>query len=284
MANKQVQSFDEYVGQIASVTSPSPTDNIIAYGNGKMKKYSFDKFGRELVQYNNVATSADFARIGEKLNNTTIQQGKGDRNKVGIEYTDYSTGGVKMFYIDRATQEKAGVMSADTIQTINFLSEYFYHIICLGKYSSEGEFLNALDERASTFDNSSIFVGTYENGISTNSFVLAQSGVGKLDVRQILFNKGKVFHRDLHYDEDNNLQMKEDWQFLFGDRLQWSTESHKYVLSQFGQGFNHNITDPVPLATSTVDGLMSKEDKGNFENMKVMIKALDARIAALESK
>ena len=48
---------------------------------------------------------------------------------------------------------------------------------------------------------------------------------------------------------------------LFGDRLQWSKSGRKYVLSQFGQGFGHDYTEPIPLADTSTDGLMSKEDK-----------------------
>lgn len=295
MANKQTQNIQDYifdipmsgVGDIMPNMVSVVSDLYTANGERTIGKLSTEDLFNIGIQYNVIASYSQIEDIRDELSKTEFRQvyGKDDYLNACIEYHDYGTGEAKTFMIGEATIAKAGVMSGNQCDTLYKLSTYLDHINCLGPYSSEEEFLNALDERAkSYFDDDSILVGTYKNGLAQCSFVLAQSGVGELNIRQILFNKGKVFHRNLHYDENNNLQMKEDWQFLFGDRLQWSTESHKYVLSQFGQGFNHNITDPVPLATSSVDGLMSKEDKGNFDSMKVKIKELDARIAALESK
>lgn len=295
MANKQTQNIQDYifdipmqgVGGVMTHMISIVSDLYTTNAERTIARISIDDLFDIGKNSHDIATYSQIEDIRDELSKTEFRQvyGKEDYLNACIEYHDYGTGEQKTYKIAAATPAKAGAMSGQQCGTLDTLSNYLNSIQYLGPYSSEEEFLSALDERAKNFfDDNSILVGTYENGISNCSFVLAQSGVGYSDIRQILFNKGKVFHRDLHYDEKNNLQMKEDWQFLFGDRLQWSTESHKYVLSQFGQGFNHNITDPVPLATSSVDGLMSKEDKGNFESMKVKIKELEARIAALEAK
>lgn len=87
--------------------------------------------------------------------------------------------------------------------------------------------------------------------------------------KQIIFNKSKIFHRSIYFTDSNRTQISyiKDWSFLFGDTLKWDNDSHKYLLSQFDNTFNKQYTDPIPMVSSTTDGLMSKDDKIKLEDL-----------------
>lgn len=82
--------------------------------------------------------------------------------------------------------------------------------------------------------------------------------------RQIIYNKTRIFQRDIHFTDSTRTQIsyKEDCSFLFGDRLKWDCSTNQYILSQFGYTFNYNYTDPIPTVTFNNDGLMGR---GDFE-------------------
>lgn len=159
-----------------------------------------------------------------------------------------------------ATRNEAGIMSAYQAAALEDIQTSYKDF---GNFDSESAALNTLTE-LSVCANSNIVHAhmTYTNGGGKNTLILIQSVDGNM-CRQVIFNKMKVFHRSITFTDENrtSISIKEDWMFLFGDRLQWSKSGRKYVLSQFGQGFGHDYTEPIPLADTSTDGLMSKEDK-----------------------
>lgn len=227
-----------------------------------------------------------------RLINTTLSEANSTASQVGINYPNYAEGGVKTLFITAATSAKAGVMTAAQYNQLKSLSEASLssritdlesteagkrlakiekHYKYLGHFDSEDAALAKLTELSVCADTELLHAHlTYDNGSHVeNSIILIQS-ISGTECRQIIYNKTKAFHRGLHFSslERKEISMQEEWQFLFGDRLQWSTDGHKYVLSQFGQGFNHSITDSIPLASTSVDGLMSKEDKALLDKIK----------------
>lgn len=212
--------------------------------------------------------------IVSNLNAFSIDQGDRAENLVNINYTNPADGTTKSFSINQATSAKAGLMGTTHLlhlnQAYSGVTELNKHYKNLGNFESESKALAKLDDIA-ICGNADILHAhiTFSEGDSQASIVMVQSVEGNL-TRQIILNKAKAFQRSIQFADSTRqvISLKEDWQFLFGDRLQWSTSGRKYVLSQFGQGFNHNYTDPIPLATSSVDGLMSKEDKAFLESLK----------------
>lgn len=97
---------------------------------------------------------------------------------------------------------------------------------------------------------------TYQNAYSLTMIQSIENDY----CRQIIFNKCCVYHRAIYFTDGNRTATSsvEDWAFLTADRLAWDSENRKYLLSQFGHKFGAAITDSIPLATSSTDGLMSK--------------------------
>lgn len=138
----------------------------------------------------------------------------------------------------------------------------------LGKFSSESAALAKLgDIDVCGRTDVTTIVLRYGDG-DTNSVVCHQCIDGGL-CRQVIFNKTKIFHRSILFTDGTrkNIQMKEDWQFLFMDRLEWDSLNDKYVPSQFGNTFNSGLCKPIPTATTIRNGLMSKDDKALLEKL-----------------
>lgn len=73
----------------------------------------------------------------------------------------------------------------------------------------------------------------------------------------INFNEGILQASIFDIEHD---QMVNKTPYLFGgDRLKWNSTEHKYVLNQFDvKNADSTLTDPIPVSTSSCDGLMSK--------------------------
>lgn len=212
--------------------------------------------------------------IVSNLNSFSIDQGERAENLVNINYTNPADGTTKSFSINQATSAKAGLMGTTHLlhlnQAYSGVTALNKHYKNLGNFDSESKALAKLGEIAICSDAELLHAHmTYTDGGSNASIILVQSVHGNY-CRQVIFNKDKIFQRGITFTDENRtaISLNEDWGYLLADRLQWSTSGRKYVLSQFGQGFNHGITDPVPLATSSVDGLMSKEDKAFLDSLK----------------
>lgn len=164
--------------------------------------------------------------------------------------------------------------TANTNRTyINALRE---NIKELGNFESESDALAKLAD-VSVCGSKELVAAhlTYQNAYSITMIQSIENDY----CRQIIFNKCCVYHRAIYFTDGNRTatSLIEDWAFLTADRLAWDSESRKYLLSQFGHQFGAAITDSIPLATSSVDGLMSKA-------LVAKIAELEARIAALEGK
>lgn len=215
-----------------------------------------------------------------RLINTTLTESGSSTTAVNITYPDYANGSTKTLTLSPATTAKAGIMTTAHVNILNDcntarlnhnarLTTIEEHYRSLGTFESESAALAKLADIPLCSDAELLHAhATYIDGDALSTLTLMQNVSGTL-CRQIIFNKDKLFHRSITFTDPTRtaIQQKEDWQFLLADRLQWSTDSHKYILSQFGQGFNHSITDPIPLATPTVHGLMSAQDKTRLDQL-----------------
>ena len=143
----------------------------------------------------------------------------------------------------------------------------------LGNFGSEEAALNALRE-PSISGNSQIIVAhlTYQ----THMGITMMQNVENDYCRQIIFNHSHVYQRAIYFTNSNRnvISYAEDWSCLFADRLAWDSATHKYVPSHFGTKFNAAYSDAIPLASTTTDGLMSKEDKAKLSQLENKLNAL----------
>lgn len=141
----------------------------------------------------------------------------------------------------------------------------------LGNYPSEEDALNALADLA-ICANPKIVHAHLTYGGGNMSITMVQS-IENDYARQVIYNKAKVFQRGIYFTDASRtaIKYKEDWSCLFGDRLQWNSSENKYVLKQFDLTFNKSVTDPIPTATTSNDGLMSKADKQLLEQIKTKL-------------
>lgn len=166
-----------------------------------------------------------------------------------------------------ATRNEAGIMSAYQAAALEDIQSSYKD---LGNFASESAALDKIKSLEVCADSNIVHAHlTYANGSSKNTIILIQS-IDNTMCRQIIFNKMEAFHRTITFTDASRtaIQTQEDWMFLFGDRLAWSPSQNKYVLSQFGNNYGWDYTDPIPTATSENDGLMSKEDKSLLQTIK----------------
>lgn len=150
-----------------------------------------------------------------------------------------------------------------------FLEELLCNIRNLGHYDTEADAINYLKTLLICADTKIIHAHlTYGNKNNPNTITLIQNVTASW-TRQVLFRGDKIQQRAIYFtnDERTEIRMAEDLQPLFGDRLKWDNNAHKYILSQFNDNFNGQYTDPIPMVSTTTDGLMSKEDKGILNDL-----------------
>lgn len=131
----------------------------------------------------------------------------------------------------------------------------------LGNFGTEQEALDALAKVEICGNKYIVHVHLTYGGYA--NIIMIQS-IENNYCRQIIFNKSKLFQRAIYFKDSARTQIsyKEDWSFLFGDRLKWDCSNNKYILSQFENSFNANVTDSIPTVTPNNDGLMPS---GDFE-------------------
>ena len=140
----------------------------------------------------------------------------------------------------------------------------------LGNFETEQEALDALAKVEICGNKDIVHIHlTYGD----NATIICFQSIDVNHCRQIIYNKASMFKRDIHFKDSTRTQIiyKEDWSFLFGDRLKWDCSTNQYILSQFGHTFNYNYTDPIPTANDEHDGLMSAADKQLLEQIKTKL-------------
>lgn len=175
--------------------------------------------------------------------------------------------------VDENLKTKVDKVDGKNLSTNDFTNSYktglenlLTYAKDLGNYDTEENALNALKDISICGNKDIVHVHlTYGDYATITMFQSIENDY----CRQIIFNKSKVFQRAIYFTDSNRTTINyvEDWSFLFGDRLMWDEINHKYVLSQFGNKFNTNVTDAIPMVSSTIDGLMSKDDKVKLEDL-----------------
>ena len=170
-----------------------------------------------------------------------------------------------------ASASTAGLMTTKAVTDVQ--TALNTRVMELGNFGSEEEALNKLKEPTIS-GNSQIIVAhlTYQ----THRSITMMQNIENDYCRQIIFNHDKVYHRAIYFTSSarDKINYAEDWTCLFMDRLVWDSAAHKYVPSQFGVKFNAAYTDAIPLASTTTDGLMSKEDKAKLAQLENKLNAL----------
>lgn len=251
-----------------------------AFQNGGILKLRYKLWGCDNDGYDDgMSKTVDFPQVNSgadgamnhsvygRLMNHTIKVGRSTVSAVEINYTNFKDGGNNSFSIEAASGAKAGVMTSDMYNALNTLSN---GTVVLMNQPNEGAALTALAE--STIAGNTKIIAAHTTANNKISVTMFQS-IANDYCRQIIFINDKVYQRGIYFRDSSraNVVNVEQLSLLFPDRLKWDTTSHKYVPSQFGNTFNADCTDPIPLASTTNDGLMSKEDKQLLEKIKTQL-------------
>ena len=170
-----------------------------------------------------------------------------------------------------ASASTAGLMTTKAV--IDVQTALNTRVMELGNFGSEEAALNKLKEPAISGNAQIVMVHlTYQ----THMGITMMQNIVNDFCRQIIFNHDKVYHRAIYFTNSkrDTINYAEDWSCLFMDRLIWDSAAHKYVPSLFGVKFNASYTDAIPLASTTTDGLMTKEDKAKLAQLENKLNAL----------
>ncbi len=236
---------------------------------------NYDEAHKHSANFPQVNTSADGAMnhdVYGRITNNTLSEVGSTTEAVKINYTNFANGGANTLIISKATTAKAGAMTAEHVKELNSLST---HIQDLGDYANENEALTRIGQLDVCANKKLVHAHlTYatDNASARNTLILIQSIEGK-QCRQFIFNKARAFSRLIHFTDETltSQEHTEDWTFMFADRLEWSTDHHGYLMSQNGVAYGKDYSDPIPNASTTNDGLMSKEDKQLLEKIKTQL-------------
>lgn len=239
----------------------------IGLGETSSTAYAGDKGAAVTNKVNNLARK-NISYIDSK--NAFVS----DKSNVALNYIYFS--GDDNWELDIEQSSKIPVAS---IESAGILTSYDYssfkelttNIKYLGHYDTEADAINYLKTLPICADTKLIHAHlTYGNKNNPNTITVIQNVTDSWN-RQILFRRDKIQQRAIFFTNSERTEIRgvEDLQPLFGDRLKWDSNSHKYLLSQFGDIFHADYTDPIPMVSSTSDGLMSKEDKVSFDDIKL---------------
>lgn len=225
--------------------------------------------------------------VHARILNHTLTEANSTTDAVRVNYTNFAASGNKTLTLTAATTAKAGVMTVAQVKKLSDVDNRVTsiesselntrvaniekHYKYLGNFTTETDALNKLTE-LDVCANAELLHAhlTYTDSAYADSTIILVQSIHGAYCRQVIFNKDKVFHRGVTFTDGNRtaVSWKEDWMPLFCDRLVWNNSERKYIPSQFGSQFNSEYTDQIPLASSSVDGLMSKEDKALLEKIK----------------
>ena len=164
------------------------------------------------------------------------------------------------------TSTRSGLMSPTDLTNLDTLTTSIKN---LGHFNTEADAINYLKTLPICADTKIIHAHlTYGNENNPSTITMIQN-IKDSWTRQILFRDDKVQQRAIYFTNSERTEIRgtEDLQYLFGDRLKWDNNSHKYLLSQYGDTWNEQYTDPIPMVSTTTNGLMSKEDKVKLEDL-----------------
>lgn len=164
------------------------------------------------------------------------------------------------------TSTRSGLMSPTDLTDLDTLTTSIKN---LGHFNTEADAINYLKTLPICADTKIIHAHlTYGNKNNPSTITMIQN-IKDSWTRQILFRDDKVQQRAIYFTNSERTEIRgiEDLQYLFGDRLKWDNNSHKYLLSQYGDTWNEQYTDPIPMVSTTTNGLMSKEDKVKLEDL-----------------
>lgn len=256
---------------------------------GSADNYSSDSewVTREIPTANTGANGVLHREYFKRLINTTLSEVGSTTSAVNITYPNYASGSTKTLTITAATSAKAGVMTTDHVKQLGDhnnritslesteagirLQKIESHYRDLGYFENEDAALAKITDLSVCADPNVLHAHlTYTTSDHYESSMILVQEIEGIWTRQILVNHTRIFQRTIYFKnyERKEIDWKEDWQYLFCDRLTWNTSERKYIPSQFGNTFNSEYTDQIPLASSSVDGLMSKEDKALLDKIK----------------
>lgn len=227
--------------------------------------------------------------VHARLMNHTLVEANSTTDAVKVNYTNFAASGNKTLTLTAATSAKAGVMTVDHVQKLDGaivmvndlkkassdtnerIGNIEKHYRYLGNFDTETDALNKLTE-LDVCANADLLHAhlTYTDASYADSTIILVQSIHGAYCRQVIFNKDKVFHRGINFTDGNRTKVSwaESWSPLFCDRLTWNASERKYIPNQFGSQFNSEYTDQIPLASESVDGLMSKEDKALLAKIK----------------
>lgn len=230
----------------------------------------YDDGMTKTIEFPQVDASSDGAMnhdVYGRLMNHTIKVGNATTNAVPVNYTNFQNGGNSSFTIEAASSAKAGVMTATQYNALTSLDARFCEL--MNQASEDAAFTALADSSIS----GNIKIVVAHATISTNRSVTMLQSVYNDYTRQILIINDYVYQRSIYFKDGNRKEVTyvSGLSPLFPDRLKWDATNHKYVPSQFGKEFNAESTDPIPTASATADGLMSKEDYTLLQKVKTQL-------------
>lgn len=257
---------------------------------GSTSDYSDGKYySADMPTVNSGADGAADHYVHARILNHTLVEANSTTDAVKVNYTNFASSGNKTLTLTAATSAKAGVMTVDHVhrldgaevkigdlrkaseETNTRVANIEKHYKYLGNFTTETDALNKLTE-LDVCANAELLHAhlTYTYAAYADSTIILVQSIHGAYCRQVIFNKDKIFQRCIYFKDENRttISWKEDWNYLFCDRLSWNASERKYIPSQFGSQFNSEYTDQIPLASDSVDGLMSKEDKALLEKIK----------------
>ena len=175
-----------------------------------------------------------------------------------------------------ALSKKVDVVTGKGLSTNDFTNDYkisldtlAVSIKNLGHFNTEADAINYLKTLPICADTKIIHAHlTYGDENNPSTITMIQN-IKDSWCRQILFRDDKVQQRAIYFTNNERTEIRsvEDLQYLFGDRLKWDENTHKYLLSQYGDTWNEQYTESIPMVSTTTDGLMSKEDKVKLDDV-----------------
>ncbi len=129
----------------------------------------------------------------------------------------------------------------------------------MGEFETERKVLDALGDIYYCSSNANCILHAHYSKAGKECNMVCIQSFNDATVRQFLFNRDKLYQRCIYFTDASRteIQSRDDWACAFPDRLAWDADGHKYVPSLFGQTFNAQYTDAIPLATSASAGLMT---------------------------